>query len=235
VKVVKIFLAFTAIVFSISAKSAIPDQSYISNKSSYAGIWSAQQAQTFTVGINGTLTAIELAIFSSTMPPTYSNAPLQLYIISVKNGVPVPTFDNPLAYLEFTVDQLPKENQQTNKNFYVDLTAFDLKVTVGEQLAVVAFTNDSDNAIDYWWLGDSNGGYLGGESLVRREGFVIDYGIWGLVDYSDWSKTGLNSDATTYDTDKFFVTYVEPSPIPIPSAFWLFSTAIIGLFKFKRT
>jgi len=227
----KIFFFLSLSLWMITSEAVVIDQSYNSPQVGfYASVSGIQQAQTFTVGVNGFLSGVSLDLFSSTSP--FTPDPLQFYIIDTENGLPINNYSNPLAYKQFDVSEVPAENTATGNSFFIDVSNQNIEVSIGDVLAVAVFTNDTDDIIDYWWVGGTTDeGYSGGKSLFRKEGMTIDYGIYGIVDYTDWGPNILYSDATRGDGDFNFTTYVKPSNVPIPQTFWLFGSCVFCLIR----
>ena len=158
-----------------------------------------QSAQTFTVGLLGTLDSIVVDLCYYRGAPTRD---ITVELRSTTSGLP----DGPaqaLASVQFDTSVLT-----TVFTLYsIDFSSFYIPLAVGEQLAIVLFSDAvSDNAAS--WRGGRDNPYPGGQ--------------W----YSD---QGTGTTWYTKDYDAYFQTYVEV--IPAPSGLHL---VIVGLAYLAR-
>lgn len=155
-------------------------------------------AQTFTVGITGTLTEVDVSVerfaFS---PPTGT---LYLQIRTTTGGVPAA---DPSYLLQASV---PESSLPIAGNYgfvAFDVASAGLQVTQGEQLAIVLLAPDFANPVS--WIGVQGDHYPAGAAFVEQE---PDYG---------WIPNGPSG------TDYGFQTYV--ASVPEPSTLTLLSIA----------
>jgi hypothetical protein len=189
----------------------ILDQSFEAMSSPLNGhIISSTQtpAMTFTVGITGTLTRVDVEVARSTTVPS---SDLLLELRSTLPG------GGPSSEVLASV-VIPAASVPTAFSFLpVDLTSANPQVTQGDLLAIVLQTSapPSGGGINpYAWELDS--GYPRGSSWIRPSG----------------STNFVSLDPIDYG----FRTFVEPAqaaPVPEPSSFVLLGTAV-GLLSYWR-
>ena len=186
----KLFIAVsTAMTLGYAAPSAaapILDQSFDAfrpNEFRGGSIISTQEiGQTFTSGITGKLTRVDLQIrqISSDAPV----ADLLFDIFPSSNGF-VPT-GPAIAAGSISRDIIPTFIPVNGDFVSVDLSAFNIMVTAGESLAILL---RNPNPGGYSWIEAFGDGYAGGTSFIRQPpdpifGFIpaIDQGFRTFVD-----------------------------------------------------
>ncbi len=165
-------------------------------------------AQTFTVGIAGTLTSVETLIRREA--PT--TADLLFDIRTTAGGVPTEPDAgvNVLAQLTAPAASIP-----TTSGFVsFDVSAFNIAVTPGEVLAIVLQSTGANPA--YLWSGTSTDGYGGGATYRRF-----------LSSDPTWATTGAASDLA-------FRTFVEPTAAPEPTTVTLLGLALGAVWTRRR-
>jgi hypothetical protein len=138
----------------------------------------ADEAQTFTVGIGGTLTRIEVLVYR--FPDTASGT-LVLDVRPTVNGTPVEDDTAVLASVAVSVDTLPA---YPGAFISFDISAAGVAVTKGDVLAIVLSSDLPPTAIVYW-RGDTGDTlpYPGGEWFNRgHPGGSWTSGIFGPAD-----------------------------------------------------
>ncbi len=166
-------------------------------------------AQTFRVGISGTLTRIDFAAYHWYLEPldwllNHTNA----------TGEPSPTS---LAGGEAWQDPLWFDPEAFEFNS-LDLAPYHIRVREGEVLAFHLGGYDPEG--DYiQWIGSSTDQYLRGQGLVGEVRSPLD---WPSVWEMDWPRYG--------PADLFFARFIEP--IPEPSTLMLLGIGILGLIGY---
>lgn len=160
-------------------------------------------AQSFTAGIAGTLASIDVLLYRNT--DTVFGIDLVAGIFPVADGIPVGSALGTVTIPELSLPET------TSSFFNIDLSAFNIPVNVGTQLAIVVHdSNQADQTTIYEWNGSNSDSYTGGSRFYDiGDGF------------------------TNTSTDLYFRTYVTQStdstPIPEPTAiFGLLSLGILG-------
>jgi len=171
---------------------------------------SASRAQTFTVGLTGSLTRLDILMYQRN-----SQAYARLDILKTIGGVPSNNAADILATKY--IYQVP--DYPTYSSF-----SFNVPVYTGEQLAfVVSSLYDYSNALSI--IGTSNntstGPYTKGSFLSYAPNYI-----------SGWY---LDDAIGSGHFDLAFSTYVDTTPTPIPPAFLLMGSGLIGLLGFKRS
>jgi hypothetical protein len=181
---------FSAIVISFSllvtaASAQVLDQSYDpGNVGGYSFNSTNPQAQSFTVGITGLLTQVDIRAYNFFGGAT---APLTVGVYQFNPGSP-PTLGALLA-----TASLPQSSVPSTSGFLsFDLSASSPMVTIGQQLVIRASTASSTS---YLWEGRTPGGYSSGQGYVSS----------GNNLFTTLSGTGW---------DFGFRTYVIPVPEP---------------------
>jgi hypothetical protein len=205
------------------------DQSYDVGPASSGSVIAAriENAQTFTAGLTGTLTAVEVRI--ARHPKTPAGVPLTLDVRrTTPTGAPVESDTGPdvLASSTKFAMEIPYivPGGPPPATFWVrfDVPAFN--VAAGEVVAIVLRTpagpnlNDT-NDIPFIWASDPAGTYAGGRAFAR--GVDAAGPSWG--DASSSSLAG---------SDLAFRTIIAPVPLPAAAAAGL--TTLAGLLLARR-
>ena len=162
--------------------------------------------QTFTVGVSGTLTSVQVLVAQLFNQQAED---LLVTIFNTSGGLP----NNPVTpaiHLSPTI--VPIVQHASDFTDYAYLSAsFSLPVTTGNVLAIVLSTGDTSQ---YFWAGVLSGGYPRGQ-LFRNEGFV-------------WTPEGVE--------DQVFRTFVEPKAnVPELPSLLLFAFGFAALLRYRRS
>ncbi len=168
-----------------SSAAPVLDQSFdavAAGSTTSGGIASDQElGQTFTSGISGQLTRIDLQIQSISFDAPTSDL---LFDILPSDG----TFPTGPAIASGSIsrESIPTSLPVDDPFVSVDLTSFNIMVTAGESLAILL---RNPNPGGYGWFEVFGGDYAGGNSLIRlppETGFgaipLIDQGFRTFVD-----------------------------------------------------
>lgn len=165
-----------------SSVSALPilDQQYLALTGGGSLVISSPQpvAQTFTVGIEGLLSSVDVQIARRNSPvPTDG---ITLSIVSAPSGIP--DYSSVLAMVLIDVSEI-----STSFLFVsVDLASEMLNVTLGQQLAIYLTTTDATTVgggiNPYAWFGDLPGLYGGGSTYIRSSLTTRDMAFRTFVD-----------------------------------------------------
>jgi hypothetical protein len=194
----------------------IVDQAFVPSPSAaYVGMVEAtyatetESAQTFTVGLTGQLTKVEVKV------SRYASftGPLGVFVVPTIGGVPDDT--TVLGYSVFAGDTISTAWNNNDSNWLaVDLTSFGISVSSGDVLAIVLATDNPSLFIEglYAWHGDSGNPYSGGNLF------------WTTNASPDWTAVS--------DADLGFRTFVESRSgmVPEPSTLVLLVSGLIIVF-----
>jgi len=167
----------------------------------------ADQAQTFTVGITGQLTNIEVLIEGLNQA-----ADLFVDIRPTINGIPISDDSSILGEVAIPASEI-SGFPYTFIN--VDYSSQDILVTSGTELAIVLKIDRLSQGGDYSWRGETGDLYTSGVAYTR-------------TNTTDWFAPISGSLTVDYG----FKTFVNP--IPIPPAIYLFVTGLLGLIGVSR-
>ena len=170
-------------------------------------------AQTFTVGVGGTLTRFDAWIVYS--GERYPVPPVTWEILPTSNGVPVESDTASLASGTFLSSVAPQ-----NWSFYTIDLASPISVSAGEVLAIVLSTPPGYNGVSVSWQGEAQYPYPDGYAFVGTP-----VGVPG-VNETAWSTSFLAG----YDLG--FRTYVQP--VPEPSSVFLVFVGVCALLAIRR-
>jgi hypothetical protein len=169
------------------------------------------KAQTFTVGIAGELSAVRLDIFRNAL----ESEPLHFDLRTTAGGFPTQPDSGPTVLAEVTI---PASDVGTSPTFFeIDLTPFNIPVSVGEVLGLV-LRSDADfipAAHGYEWELGFTDLYPRGESFFRTPG-------------NGWSVNSIPA-------SQGFETFVQAASVPeidasgVPSAFTLLLGGVLVL------
>ena len=145
------------------------------------------KAQTFTVGLAGTLARVDVDILRQA---SVGNGPL-LFDVRATTGSGAPIENNATTLASFTV---PAATVPTTFGFFsVDVSAFGIPVTPGEILAIVLRGTRTDT--DYEWVGGFPNPYPAGAAYFRN----------ASAGFPTWTLAG---------DDLGFKTFVAVAPAP---------------------
>jgi hypothetical protein len=195
--------------------AAILDQSFEVDECAGPGrcggsIGVAENAQTFTAGVSGALSRIEVKL------QNVGSQDLSFDVRPTVGGVPVE--DDGAAYAEIT---LPNSSIPPEVVTWVefDLNPFNIAVEAGDVLAIVLSAPDPVFG-QYLWRGSFSGPslYPGGQRFLRG----------GEQVGPTWNGTIFGQEAI----DLNFRTFVDP--VPVPAALPLMASGLIALFAMAR-
>ncbi len=171
------FLAPALVAAIACAQGDVLDQSYLPSPLTNGLEVTATQpvTQTFTVGLTGILTRIEIArINHHRGTPT---APLQVDLVTTDPfGVPTSTS---LA----TVTVQPASVPTSTGPLQVDLTAFAIPVQTGLVLGIALSSQASPGGATYAWWGEAPGGsYANGQVFIQQ---TVSLSVWDLA-FQTW-------------------------------------------------
>lgn len=165
--------------FGATSSDAAPillDQQYVPTVGAVGVVinQNSHLAQTFTVGIDGILSSVEVEIARG-VPLGDS---ITLSILSAPGGTP------DLSAVLASALISPSQVTRTFTFVSVDLSAAMLEIAVGQQLAIHLTTTPIDNRNTYLWRADSIGFYEGGSgfSSSPTRANVRDHGFRTFVD-----------------------------------------------------
>jgi hypothetical protein len=206
--------SMTAIVASASWAVVVVDQEFLPASTPFnsnIGLSSnLQKAQTFTVGIDGSIVALDLRVRRQ----TNSSLPLLFDIRRIDNGLPADGDVPANILLSGSVDPSAIDVVGTPGSvLHIDLATPTPQVSVGERLAIVLRSLDPGNSeeLGYIWSGRLGNEYVGGQSFGRSQ-----FNDWGAV----------------IDADLAFRTYM--SVVPEPSSLLLAVSACAILCRRRR-
>jgi PEP-CTERM motif len=164
------------------------------------------RAQTFTVGLAGTLAEIDVDV--EVFLPIVGNLVMEVRPTDA-NGFPAVT--GFLAQRSVPATSVP--GPLSGGGFVAfDVSSSAIPVTVGEKLAIVLYS-DTPNGPIYGWLGTYPGDpYPAGSNFVKSPSDT------------QWLDTGGPNGG-----DFGFKTYVNPAAVPEPASIALLATALAGL------
>ena len=197
---------------------SVVDQSFTTfsgtgSLSAYINEADAYAAQTFTAGVTGILTGVNIEILSDTVSgsPTISPFPLNVAIYTVVDGVPT---SNILGAATVGPGSIPL-------SYLISFSA-PIAIESGTQYAIavnyIGAPPLGPGAGQGLWVGATGNPYPGGAAFAS-----VDGNKWVEDDSSPGVPVG----------DLFFQTYVTPAAVPEPSSLTLFTMGIFALFLFQ--
>jgi hypothetical protein len=164
-------------------------------------------AQTFTVGVSGQLTQIDILMTTRGTPP----GDLILDVRSTTAGVPNEDDGSVLGSIVVPAATLPPASFVS-----FDLSGAGIQLAAGDVVAFVLRSRDSTLGDDYWIGGGDPGGYAAGDAFLRQNGSP---GTW-----QPW-------DGSTNVIDLGFKTYML---VPEPGTGVLLALGLVGLAARSR-
>lgn len=177
-----------------------------------------QQAQTFTVGITGTLSSVSVLLNRSRNSVTHD---LNFILGEASSGAPSDDPRDRLAQVTLSASAVPVG---THEYVSFDLTPFDIRVHNNQQLFFALQSDEPrlDGFESYGTVG-TIGGYGGGGAFMKLSSGPP------FFDDDTWKKAmGIGS------LDWFFQSYVIPRRVPEPTTVALVGIGLLGLVTTRR-
>jgi len=172
-----------------------------------------QDAQTFTVGINGLLSQIDLPIFNT----KGGTEGVTIDIRSVNGGIP--EMDDSLVLGSVFLDVAELSTLPTPGDVSswasVDVSALGIMVDVGD---ILAYSVRTESTVGYLYNPEFGDTYSGGMAYRRNNAIDTTWGDFG-------GRT---------DIDFMFQTYVDTAAVPEPASLLLFGAGLIGMAQIRR-
>jgi hypothetical protein len=215
IKIVVAFSAFLALQVFSTAQAATLDQNFVTtgnpNNNTGLGLVNTGLAQSFTVGISGILNSVSFNILKL----NGTTGDLTIDIRNMTAGAPDLSSVSALASTTVSNSDIDTFGviPYAYSNILADFSSANISVSSGD---ILAFVLSSPIGEDF--------------------GVQTDY----LDGYAAGSRFSQNGDGTAWanlaSADLTFSTYVDVniSPVPVPAAFWLFGTALIGFVGMSR-
>jgi len=183
----------------------------ITLSSSFGGINSNQDiAQSFQVGMNGTLGEVDLYLHRFTATPVGGNLVFELRRLT---GTGLPSNAPGDSLLQILI---PSTNVGTTNGFLdINVSSANLQVTAGEGLAIVLHADSgTPSNLTYIWAGQNNNPYANGMAFEQ------------VVGNHSW-------DSITPTADLGFRTYLTTSAVPEPGSITLGAIGALFLVGYR--
>ena len=198
---------------TVQADPVRVDQAVIPTDASHASIFGdIVQAQTFTVGVTGTLTALDLFLTRN----SFLTGPLFVDIRPTVDGVPVLSHDSALASFSVSPTAVAIVTPP-GPAFRVDLFDFALSVRAGDLLAFALRSPESSRA-----TGEYSAAAVPTDVYKRGELFTFS------------PSSGMHEMTRIPNFDLAFTTYVDPAPVPEPGTLLLVAAGAVGIARAVR-
>jgi hypothetical protein len=171
-----------------------------------------QRAQTFTVGLTGLLTEVQVDVerFGSS---TAGNLVMEIRDTNPSNGFPVTNGFR--LQTSVAANVVPPAPNPDGIFTAFDVSSFGVNVNAGDHLAIVLYAQGG-SGYTFGWLGAINDPYPPGSAFER------------VIGNHDW----FNESTIGQNYDNGFKTFVDPSPAPEPSTLVLAGVGALGLLGY---
>ncbi len=172
-------------------------------------------AQTFTVGMKGILTEIQVQVQRNT---AITND-LFLDVRGTSTGIPLEDDASVLATTSYSANSL---SIGTPTWLSFDVRSQNIDVDNGDLLAIVLRAPTAVDSANYFWMGATNDPYTGGQRWGRS-------GTWAGGVLGDTWNGNFAQFATSDMNFRAFI-----NPIPLPPALYVFGSGLLWLIQISR-
>lgn len=231
-----VLLAFASLFFISSTQAAVVDQWHSPSEPNAANLRSIDlSAQSFTVGITGTITRIDVLVDKRT-----GTLPTDFFYFNLVGAYPLscdyndstqcliaPNLSSSLVSLEINENQVPQYWRFDGVDYWtsIDLSAYNIYANTGDEFAIVMNSDITPEQVSNeqrgfnWFVSGAYSGYTGGDAFQCNSS---SYDCNDRLNWGSWND----------GRDFGFRVWVEP--VPIPPAIWLFGSGFFALVSFAK-